>query len=74
MNVHAYVKWEDIPVPVNVKVYSLKDKSLILERNLILEESGDEKTVCRFTLDSQGKVLNTNYLPKDIVRKMMRRY
>ena len=74
VNVHAYIKWENIPVPVNVKVYSLKDKSLILERNLILEESGDEKTVCRFTLDSQGKVVNTNYLPKDIVRKMMRRY
>jgi len=73
VNVHLYSKWEDLPVPVSVKIYNLKNKTVLLERNLMLEAHGNEKTVCRFTLDEKGKVLEINDLPKPMVKRLMQR-
>jgi hypothetical protein len=73
VNVHLYSKWEDLPVPVSVKIYNLKSKTVLLERNLMLEAHGNEKTVCRFTLDEKGKVLEVNDLPKPMVKRLMQR-
>lgn len=73
VNVHLYTKREEFPTPVNVKVYSLKNNKLLAEEHLLLDYHGEEATVCRFTLNSDGHVLDQNSLPKSIVGRMMGR-
>ena len=64
VNIHAYSKREAVPVPVFVTVEKISPFSAVFAETIILESGGEEKTACRFTLDSNGDVVSTNFLPK----------
>ena len=42
---------------------------LVTARNVVLVQQGDEKTAFRFTLDDEGKVIDTNDLEKSLTSK-----
>ena len=58
-------------VDVTVEVLKLNPYKIISINKLVLEDSGDELTVLRFTLDKEGKVIDMNYLEKSLVRVIM---
>jgi hypothetical protein len=64
VNIHAYHKRDEIPVPVLVTVEKINPFSTIVSRTILMEESGQEETVCRFTLNANGDVVSINKLPK----------
>jgi hypothetical protein len=68
VNVHAYQKVADGPVPVRVAVYRLRgaDRAL-LRRTVRLAYQGQERTVFRFTLDWAGRLVDHNELEKPLV-------
>ncbi len=72
VNLHVYSKWRSLPVPVNVKIYSIKDKKVLREKEIILFKMGEEKTAYRFTLDSEGRVVDINEFPKTIAGNLVR--
>jgi len=64
VNIHAYRKRNEVPVPVLVTVEKINPFSTIVSRTVLLEKSGQEETVCRFTLNANGNVVSINKLPK----------
>jgi hypothetical protein len=68
VNIHAYTKRSDIPVPVFVTIDKINPFRTIVSKTITLNETGEEKTVCRFILSSSGKVLSTNELPKSFTQ------
>jgi len=68
VNLHAYSKREDLPVPVSVTIDKINPFSTILSKTILLEDGGQEKTVCRFILDSNGDIVSTGFLPKFFTR------
>jgi len=64
VNIHAYTKREDEDVPVLVTVDKINPFRTIASKTIELSSQGDEVTVCRFILNSNGEVLSTNELPK----------
>lgn len=66
VNVHLFNKRSNHPegIPVQVTIEKLNDYKMVYFREVVLEEEGDEITVCRFTLDDEGEVIATNELEK----------
>jgi hypothetical protein len=68
VNVHAYRKAADGPVPVRVALYRLRgDDRTLLRRTVRLRYQGEELTAFRFTLDSAGTLVDHNELSKPLV-------
>lgn len=69
LNLHLFNKRQSntAPIPVTVLIEKLNPYSIVLSKKIILYENGDEKTVCRFKLDKDGKVVEINNLPKKFV-------
>ena len=72
VNLHAYTKSGDDPVPVEVKVYKIKDGRLVHDELIFIEHRGQEKTAIRLDVKEDGSILvkEPRYLPiaRDIVR------
>lgn len=70
VNVHMYIKREPlVPTKVNVKIEKMNPYSLVGSKEITLNETGQEQTAFRFTLDNQGKVKNVSEnLPKSLVK------
>ena len=68
VNIHAYSKREGIPVPVLVTIEKINPFSTIVSKTITLNEPGQEETVCRFILNSNGDVVSINELPKSFTR------
>ena len=66
VNVHMYTKREDKETPVTIILEKINPYSVITGRNVVLMERGDEKTAFRFTVNSEGKVIQTNQLEKSL--------
>jgi hypothetical protein len=67
--VHCYrrnKKENDKPIPVTVQIDKINPFSTVLIKSVILEKKGDQETVCRFTLNAKGEVVEMNTLPKSI--------
>ena len=69
VNVHMYTKREDKETPVTIILEKLNPFSVVTGRKVVLVLQGDEKTAFRFTLDDEGKVIQTNILDKSLVSK-----
>jgi len=69
VNVHMYTKREDKETPVTILLEKINPFKLVTARNVILVQQGDEKTAFRFTLDDEGKVIDTNDLEKSLTSK-----
>ena len=69
VNVHMYTKREDKETPVTILLENINPFKLVTARNVVLVQQGDEKTAFRFTLDDEGKVIDTNDLEKSLTSK-----
>lgn len=65
VNVHGYSVY-DAPVEVSVQVIKLNPYGLVCERKVQILRNGQEDTICRFELDSSGRVISTSELPRRI--------
>ena len=65
VNVHMFRKSYKDPVPVEVRIFKVKDGKLIIEKMVILSGSGQEKTVGRFKVENNGEIkkLNNLFIP-----------
>ena len=66
MNVHMYKKDSDLPTPVNVRIEKINPYNMIIMKNITLNRNGEEKTIARFMLNSNGDVIEVNELDKPI--------
>ena len=67
VNVHMYFKVGKEPVPVTVQIDKINPYSVVLRETIELKEKGDEETVARFSVKSNGDVIDVNKLPKKLV-------
>ncbi len=71
MNVYHFTAVTGRPVPVSVKVEKLKPTVQVVHYDTIeLNDSGEEKTAVRFTMDSSGKVTGVNREQKSLLRTL----
>ena len=69
VNVHMYTKREDKETPVTIILEKINPYKVITGRNVVLKIKGDEKTAFRFTVDDEGKVIQTNQLEKGLAKR-----
>jgi len=68
LNVHMYAKRDPVPTIVRVTVDKLNPTiKPILAKDILLSERGDEVTVARFEMGSNGDILSTNDMPKKLI-------
>lgn len=65
VNVHGYSVYRP-PVKAEVQVIKLNPYSIVCEENIVITRSSEEITICRFYLDSDGKVKDKNKLYKKL--------
>jgi len=69
LNLHMYSKREKSPTTARVTVDKLNPKlKTIIAKDVILEERGDEITVARFEMGSNGDILSINDMPKGLIQ------
>ena len=69
VNVHMYTKREDAETPVTIILEKINPYKVVTGRNIVLKLRGDEKTAFRFTVDDEGKVIQTNQLEKGLAKR-----
>lgn len=65
VNIHGYSVF-DSPEVVKAQVIKLNPYGLVCEKDLEITRNGEELTLCRFTLNSQGRVIDKSDLPKSL--------
>jgi hypothetical protein len=69
VNVHYYLAAQPAPVPVTVKVEKVNPAvEVIFYGTIILGKQGDEKTVVRFRVAENGKVVDVNHREKSLIQ------
>jgi hypothetical protein len=66
VNLHAYSKAPDVPTPISVRIYQISNNEILLDKLILLDFAGEEKTACRFTVSDNGTISNVNELPMRI--------
>ena len=69
VNVHCYFKVGPEPIPVTIQIDKINPYSVVLRETVDLTNKGEEITVTRFSVNSNGKVTNVNKLPKKLVEE-----
>ena len=69
VNVHMYTKREDKETPLTIILEKINPYKVVTGRNIVLKLRGDEKTAFRFTVDDEGKVIQTNQLEKGLAKR-----
>ena len=69
VNVHMYTKRENAETPVTIILEKINPYKVVTGRNVVLKLRGDEKTAFRFTVDDEGKVIQTNQLEKGLAKR-----
>jgi len=69
INIHMYFKVGQEPVPVTIQIDKINPYSVVLRETIELKNKGDEVTVARFSVKSNGDVINVNKLPKKLVER-----
>jgi hypothetical protein len=64
MNVHMYRKNSASETPVTIQVDKLNPYSTVVSKKVVLLHGGEEKTVVRFTVNKDGKIISTSTLQK----------
>ena len=68
VNVHMYMKHEAEPCPVTVQVDKVNPYSTVCIKKTVLNTSGDEQTVVRFTVNKEGLISSIGDLPKNLTK------
>ena len=70
VNAHYYESKDGKPVDVTVSVVKVNPRADVVYYSTVqIPAKGDERTMVRFSLDSQGNVTDINTLPKAIVQR-----
>ena len=70
VNVHMYVRRSDeTETHVRVQLDKINPFKIVSVKDVVLTDTGDEKTVFRFTVDREGDVTEMNQLPKILTKK-----
>ena len=69
INIHMYFKVGQEPVPVTIQIDKINPYSVVLRETIELKNKGDEVTVARFSVKSNGDVIDVNKLPKKLVEE-----
>lgn len=68
LNIHMYNKWpNNSATPVTITIEKLNPFSQVFAKTIQINASGEEVTVCRFTINEEGDVKNINDLPKRFI-------
>ena len=67
VNVHMFTKREDAETPVTIILEKINPYRVVTGRNVVLVKVGEEKTAFRFTVNDEGKVINTSQLEKSLI-------
>jgi hypothetical protein len=69
LNVHMYSKKSmGASTPVTVLVDKINPYGTVVVKTVELGNAGDEKTICRFVVDKEGKVTDVTYLFKKLTQ------
>lgn len=69
LNVHMYTKKSvGVSTPVTVLVDKINPYGTVVVKTVELGNAGDEKTICRFVVDKEGKVTDVTYLFKKLTQ------
>jgi len=68
VNVHMYKKTNAEPVAVKIQLDKMNPYSTIVQKEINLDITGDEKTAFRFVVDKDGSVININSLSKSLTK------
>ncbi len=70
VNVHMYWKCEGDKnkIPVTIQVDKINPFSTVAVKHVVLENSGDEKTGVRFSVNRDGEVTDVNVLEKSLIK------
>ena len=69
LNVHMYSKKSvGASTPVTVLVDKINPYGTVVVKTVELGNTGDEKTICRFVVDTEGKVTDVTYLFKKLTQ------
>jgi hypothetical protein len=68
VNVHMYKKVAAEPTTVKIQLDKINPYSTIVQKEVNLIVTGDEKTAFRFVVDKDGFVTNINSLPKSLTK------
>lgn len=68
-NLHMYRKDSPGPLKANVQIDKMNPYEIVFAKDITLNQSGEEKTVVRFTLDKKGDVTAINTIPKSLIKK-----
>jgi len=66
VNVHMFTKREEAETPVTIILEKINPYRVVTGRNVVLVKVGEEKTAFRFTVNDEGKVINTSQLEKSL--------
>lgn len=72
VNTHAYAKRDEPPVEVDVEVIKINPFGTVYEGKHVFSKTNEERTMCRFYLDEDGRVIKTSNLQMKLTR--MRSY
>ena len=72
VNAHMYRSIDNAVRPVKVVIEKLNPYSVVYTDTVVLENTGDEKTICRFTIDDDGKVTSISKEQKLFTKKLFR--
>jgi hypothetical protein len=68
VNVSHFQATTGNPVPATIKVQKLNPTAqVVFDDIVVVDHTGDEKTAVRFTLDTDGKVIDVNRRPKSLM-------
>jgi hypothetical protein len=69
VNVHYYLAAQLAPVPVTVKIEKVNPAvEVVFYGTIVLNRQGDEKTVVRFRVAENGKVVDVNHREKSLIQ------
>jgi hypothetical protein len=71
VNIHYYASQDDKPVDVDVTVDKVNPQlEVVYYGTLTLRRPGDELTAVRFTIGSDGKIININHIQKSLTERI----
>lgn len=67
VSVHMYTKRVPKPCEVSVKIEKINPYSMVYTKKVVLNQMGDEESICRFIINKEGKVTDVILdLPKKL--------
>ena len=71
VNAHAYSKYSEDLIPVSIKIIKISPRYEIHNGVFFFEEANEEQTVCRFTINPHGKIIDISHESIEIARSIL---